>query len=105
MKLFNAAAGTSYDRETFVSKILTDEAVRKAYLDVQYFTLKDTLSFIAENVKGQKTFGLMTGGCGQHEGRRYQDFFSILSSNERKKPYNRLCLNSYRQRGLQEYIQ
>ncbi|MBO5480130.1 MAG: hypothetical protein J6A63_02950 [Clostridia bacterium] len=102
MKLFNAAAGTSYDRETFISKIFTDDNVRKAYLDVTAHTLKDTLQFISDNVKGQRTFGLMTGGSGQHEGRKYQEFFSILG-DKREKPYNRICLHSYRQRGMQEY--
>ncbi len=102
MKLFNAAAGTAYDRETFVKKIFTDEKVRKAYLDVQRFTLRDMLLYTVDNVKGQKTFGLMTGGAGLNEGRQYKDIFGILGEG-REKPYNRICLYSYRQRGMQEY--
>ena len=102
MELFNAAAETSYDRETFVKKIFTDEKIRKAYLDVQRFTLKDMLLYSMKNIKGQNRFGLMTGGAGLNEGRQYRDIFGILSDG-RKKPYNRICLNSYRQRGMQEY--
>lgn len=103
MKLFNEKAGTNYDRETFVSKIYTDENVRKAYLDVQSYNVENLLSYLAEHIQGQKTFGLMTGGAGQAEGRKYPRIFSILSENEREKPYNRICLCSYRQRGMQEY--
>ena len=45
----------------------------------------------------------MTGGAAQSEGRKYKDIFSILSDDGREKPYNRICLHSYRQRGMQEY--
>ncbi|MBQ8294967.1 MAG: hypothetical protein IJX87_00880 [Clostridia bacterium] len=103
MKLFNKAANTAYTREQFVAKIFTDEGVRKAYLDVSSQTLRDLLTYISENVKAQKTFGLMTGSAGQSEGRSYAQLFSILSENGRKKPYHRICLHSYRQRGMQEY--
>lgn len=102
MKLFNAAAGTSLTREEFVQAVLKDDKVRKAYLDVQRFTLEDTLRYVSENVQGQKAFGLMTGGTGLHEGRRYKTIFGILNDG-REKPYNRICLHSYRQRGMQEY--
>ena len=102
MKLFNAAAGTSYDRATFVQKISEDEKIRKAYLDVQRFTLKDMFLYAMRHIKGQKTFGLMTGSAGLHEARQYHELFGILS-NGREKPYNRICLHSYRQRGMQEY--
>jgi hypothetical protein len=44
----------------------------------------------------------MTGGAGLHEGRRYKNIFGILNEG-REKPYNRICLHSYRQRGMQEY--
>lgn len=102
MKLFNAAAGTSYDRETFVKKIFQDKKIRKAYLDVQRFTLKDMFLYATKHIKAQKTFGLMTGGAGLQEARQYRDLFGILSDG-REKPYNRICLHSYRQRGMQEY--
>lgn len=103
MKLFNERAGTDYDRATFVQKIRTDKNVRKAYLDTQAYNVEDLLSYITERVQGQKTFGLMTGSAGQQEGRKNARLFSILSGGDREKPYNRMCLNSYRQRGMQEY--
>ena len=90
MRLYNEQLGTSYDRETFVKLIGTDLDVRKAYLDVCRKTMEDTLAYIANNVKGQKQFGIMTGGAYFKEGRRFSQFFDILSSNGREKPFNRL---------------
>ena len=103
MQLYNERAGTSYDRDTFVKKIFSDKKARKAYLDVTRESFIDLLTYLTDNVKAQDSFGLMTGGNAQREARHYQDIFSVLASNGRKKPYNRLCLFSYQQRGSQEY--
>ena len=89
MRLYNEQLGANYDRETFVKLLGTDLAVRKAYLDVSRKTMADTLQFIADHVK-QRRFGLMTGGAYLGEGRKYSDFFAALSSNGRKKPFNRV---------------
>lgn len=104
MKRYNAKLGTNYDRETFVKKIFTDNLVRKAYLDVLGESIKETLEYIIERVPNQCAFGLMTGGPGFNEGRKYREIFSAMSENgKREKPSNRICLHSYRQRGLQSY--
>lgn len=103
MRIYNDRAGTAYDRDTFVQKIFTDKKVRKAYLDVTRETLTGLLAYLIGSVKKQRRFGLMTGGNAQREARHYREIFSVLSANGRKKPYNRLCLFSYQQRGTQEY--
>ena len=102
MKLYNARLGTNYDRETFVAKMDKDKTVRKVYLDVARETIEDTVKYIVENTKGQKKFGLMTGGALFHQGRRFGNLFSTMAMYG-AKPQNRCCLCSYRQRGLQEY--
>ena len=88
MRLYNAQLGTAYDRETFVRLLDTDLDVRKAYLDVSRKTMTDTLQFIADHVR-QRRFGLMTGGAYLGEGRKYDDFFTVLASDGRAKPLNR----------------
>lgn len=100
--LINEKSGTHYTREEIVNSIVSDMRVREAYLDTARFTIADTVRYIAENVKGDFTFGLMTGGSGLSEGRVFGELFGYLG-NGREKPYNRICLCSYRQRGLQEY--
>lgn len=90
MRLYNAPLGTSYDRETFVKLLGTDAAARKAYLDVSRKTMEDTLAYICEHVKGQKRFGLMTGGAYLAEGRVSSTFYDILCAGGREKPYNRV---------------
>lgn len=102
MRLFNERLGTSYDRETFVKKIGEDKAARKAYLEVLHDTVNHAVDYIVRNVKNQKTFGLMTGGTCMNEGRRLPELFQTLAMHG-GRPQNRCCLNSYRQRGLQEY--
>ena len=97
MKLYNERLGTSYDRKTFVKLIGTDSLARKAYLDVCRETMEGTLAYIAKHVKGQKRFGLMSGGSHFFEGRRYSKFFDILSSDGREKPFNRLSTGVPRQ--------
>lgn len=103
MKLFNSRLNADYDRETLLKKILQDKRVREGYLDVVRETIEGTMQYIVENVKGQKTFGLMTGGACFGEGRRMKKLFSLLASGNRSKPYNRISLCSYRQRQTQEY--
>ena len=106
MKRFNEYLGTNYDRETFVKKIFEDENARKAYLDVASGTVHDTLSDIISSIApvvSETTIGLMTGGPGKCEGRSFPKLFSVMEQNGLNKPYNRVCLYSYRQRGLQEY--
>ncbi len=102
MKIFNERLGADYDKNTLIEKIGTDKAVRKVYLDVMRETVHDTVDYIVRNVKNQKTFGLMTGGTCICEGRRLPELFKSLAIYG-VKPLNRCCLNSYRQRGLQEY--
>ncbi len=89
MKLYNERLRANYDLETFVSRIGTDKKARKVYLDVCRETMEGTLAYIAEHVKGQRRFGLMTSGANFGEGRRYSAFFDILS-NKHEKPFNRL---------------
>ncbi|MBQ3046801.1 MAG: hypothetical protein IJD54_02010 [Clostridia bacterium] len=104
MKLYNAKLNSNYDRETFVKLIFTDQNVKKAYLDVLGESIKETIEYIVSRCPEQEIFGIMTGGAGQNEGRKYKDIYSAMSENGvRGKPYNRLCLYSYRQRGLQSY--
>ena len=106
MKLYNEHLGVNYDRETFVKKIFENENERKAYLDVARATMLDTFSDIINStatVAGDTAFGLMTGGTGRSEARSYSKLFSVLEENGLKKGYNRICLCSYRQRGMQEY--
>lgn len=102
MRLYNERLGTSYSRETFVDKIGKDELVRKAYLDVSRQTMSDTLAYVAEHVKEQKRFGLMTGSAYLEEARIYPDFFDSLASSGRKKPYNRLSPSVARQLSPQQ---
>lgn len=90
MRLYNEKLGTSYSREEFVKRLGHDQAARKAYLDVCRESMSNTLTYISENVNGQKRFGLMTGGPYFEEGRSYPDFFKALSSGGRNKPYNRI---------------
>ena len=103
MKRFNEKLGTKYDRENFLKAVVEDSTVRKAYLDVARETIEETMEYVVENVKGQKTFGLMTGGSCFGEARRMKKLFSTLASGNRNKPYNRLSLCAYRQRQTQEY--
>ena len=65
-------------------------------------TVNYAVDYIVRGVKNQKSFGLMTGGTCMHEGRRLHELFEMLAMYG-VKPQNRCCLNSYRQRGLQEY--
>lgn len=102
MRIFNQRLNSNYDRDTLVEKIGTDKAVRKVYLDVMRETVQDTVDYIVRNVKNQSAFGLMTGGTCIYEGRRLHELFESLAIYG-VKPLNRCCLNSYRQRGLQEY--
>ena len=102
MARFNAALKENYDRETFVKKIFTDDKVRRVYLDLTGESIRETLHYIISRLPGDKAFGLMTGGAGQNEGRKYREIFSAMRDDgKRPKPYNRICLYSYRQRGLQ----
>ena len=104
MRLFNQALGADYDRETLINKIITDQDVRRVYLDVMGNSIKETIEYIVKRVPEQDTFGLMTGGAGQTEGRRYREIYSAMTDGGlHGKPYNRICLHSYRQRGLQSY--
>lgn len=103
MKRFNAALGTDYDRETFVKLIPCDEKVRKAYLDLCGETIRETIEYIVRKVPSAKAFGLMTGDAGQREGRRYKEIFRAMTDGGRHPtPFDRICLHSYRQRGMQE---
>lgn len=97
MRLYNERLGTSYDRETFVSLIGTDEKARKVYLDICRETMEGTMQYIVDNVKGQKRFGLMTGGAGFVEARRLSVFFDVLATGGREKPFNRLSVATSRQ--------
>ena len=90
MKLYNSKLGTNYNRETFVKLLATDLKVRKAYLDGTRETMEGALKYVADNVKGQKRFGLMTGGTCFIEGRRYGESLEVLKSGDREKPLNRL---------------
>ena len=102
MKRYNAKLGTSYDRETFVSLIGKDKKVRKAYLDVCRETVEESVEYIVKNTKNQKGWGLMTADSALHHGRRFGKLFEIMSAYG-KKPLNRCCLFSYRQKAEQEY--
>lgn len=102
LRRYNARLNTNYTREEFVKRIFTDKDARKAYLDIAGLSIEDTLSFLVNRLKNQRKFGLMTGGTGFGEGRKNKKLFSILAQNG-EKPYDRLCLYSYRQRGSQEY--
>ena len=102
MRLYNEKTGGGYDRESFVKAIFTDKRARKAYLDVAESSVRETVEFIVDNLKEQHRFGLMTGGAAYNEGRKNGALFSVLAKNG-KKPLDRLCLYSYRQRGSQEY--
>ena len=103
VKLFNQKAGTNFDREGIINAIFSDKKYREIYLDLARFSFEDTLDKITSSIDGQDNFGLMTGGASLGEGKRFSKLFSILQNNSRTKPYNRICLYSYRQRGLQEY--
>lgn len=103
MKLFQERLGEEIDRETLLKRAAVDKKARKAYFDVVRETIEGTMEYIVENVKGQKTFGLMTGGSCFGEARRMKKLFSTLASGNRNKPYNRLSLCAYRQRQTQEY--
>ncbi len=104
MKLYNDYLGTSYDRETFIEKLATDQDCRRAYYEVGKFTIEDTFKYIVSALPQQKTFGLMTGGAISNlvEGRVYDNIYDILSANG-GKPYNRVNLGAYRQCGMQKY--
>ena len=104
MARFNGALGTNYDRQTFIDKIFTDQRVRKVYLDVVGESIRETLEYITTRIKNKKSFGLMTGGIGQAEGRKSREIYRALKGGEKyEKPYNRVCLHSYRQLGLPAY--
>ncbi len=104
MARFNAALGENYDRETFIKKIFTDNKVRKVYLDIMGESIRETLEYITSRIKNKKAFGLMTGGIGQSEGRKCREIYNTLKGGEGyEKPFNRVCLHSYRQLGLPAY--
>lgn len=104
LKLYNEKLGTNYDLPTLRQAIITDEKVKKAFIEISQFTIEDTMKYIVDHVKKQKTFGLMTSGASGAllEGRKYDYLYPLLAKNG-GKPYNRLCLNSYRESGSQEY--
>lgn len=102
VKLFNQKAGTNFDREGIINAIFSDKKYRQIYLDLARISFEDTLEEIASKIN-QDNFGLMTGGACLAEGKRFSKLFNILEENSKTKPYNRICLYSYRQRGLQEY--
>lgn len=102
LALINQKLGTNYDRETLLEKITQDEKVKNAYLETSNYTIKDTLNFVTKNLRFNNTYGLMTGGLCLNEGRKQSEVFSLLK-NGKDLPYNRVCLFSYRQKGLQEY--
>ena len=104
VRLINERLRTDFDRATLAEKIMCDKRVRKAFLDVQRFTMEDTLAYIIERLPAQKTFGVMTSGAGValRDARRNDVLYSLLSKNG-EKPYNRLNLGAYRQCGMQEY--
>jgi len=104
MKVFNEALGTNYDRETFIEKIISDLSVRKVYLDVIGKVMRELVEYVVKRIPQNVTFGLMTGGPGQSEGMNHSAVFTTMKDGEKHgKPYNRICLHSYRQRGLQAY--
>ena len=104
IRLYNAALGTDYDRETLINKIVSDEKVRKAYLDVKSNSIKEIIEHVIGSTPKTVDFGLMTGGTGQADGLKYREYFTLMQEGgTRGKPYNRICLHSYRQRGLQAY--
>ena len=104
VKLLNEKLSAHYSREELIQKILDDEKVRNAFIDLSRETIEETISYIIENVPMQKTFGVMTSGAAAalREGRNHERLYSILSKNG-EKPYNRLHLGAYRQMGVQEY--
>ena len=102
VKLFNQKAGTNFDREGVINAIFSDKKYREIYLDLARISFEDTLEEITSKIN-QDNFGLMTGGACLAEGKRFGKLFNILEKNSKTKPYNRICLYSYRQRGLQEY--
>ena len=104
IRLINEKLGENYTREVIVEKILKDEKVRKAYLEVSRHTLEDTFSYLIDNIPNQKRFGIMTSGASGaiRDGRRHGVQYEILARNG-EKPYNRLTLGSYRQTGSQCY--
>lgn len=102
MRLYNRELKTNYSREEFAGLLAKDLSVRKAFLDVSRHTLNDTARYIAENVKGDFTFGLMTSDPAVEEGKQFAKQFGYLSQG-RKKPFNRCSLWCFRQNGLQQY--
>ena len=103
VKLFNEKAGTNFDREGVVKAIFSDDRYRKIYLDLARLSFEDTMETISSNIKSPSSFGLMTGGPCLGEGKRFSKLFDIMRNNSKSMPYNRICLCSYRQKGLQEY--
>lgn len=103
VRLFNEKAGTNFDRQGVIDAIFSDEKYRKIHLDLARYSIENTMQIITSSIKGQQKFGLMTGGACLSEGKRYGKLFEIMRANSQNKPYNRICLFSYRQRGLQEY--
>lgn len=104
MRLFNAALNADYDRETFLKKVVSDLHVRETYLDIISNVIRELVEYVVKRIPQDVTFGLMTGGTGQAEGIDYAATFSAMKDGDKHgKPYNRICLHSYRQRGLQAY--
>ena len=102
VKMFNEMAGTNLDRQGIIDAIFSDKKYRGIYLDLARISFEDTLEEITSKIY-QDNFGLMTGGACLAEGKRFSKLFNILEKNSKTKPFNRICLYSYRQRGLQEY--